>query len=100
MKKRKLKKEIKEQQIFNMNMEHLEAYLQLAWEDGCDTDLLNKFMHHLKVITMIPIHNERLKDLAAKIYVYYQLLSPEIGISFETRNGTPVVKVKRIKIPF
>jgi hypothetical protein len=89
------KEQFKERERINRIAEYLEMYLQIACEDGCDMCLLNKFMLHPSVITQIPLHNERLKELAAKIYVYYQALrfqNPEIMCQW--KNGYPIVKVK------
>lgn len=65
------KKEIEKIMIF---AEHLETYLQLAYEESQDAEAAMEYMHDAELVSGLPLKNEHLRHLAAMIYTHAQAL--------------------------
>ncbi len=94
------KKEKEERDYLNGIAEALEAYLQVCYEEVNDYDLCLKFTKYPKIISMIR-GQEMLKGLAAKIYVYANILQHiDHEITFDPEKEIFTVKVIHYDYPF
>lgn len=91
----KIQKLNKKEQL-EINKNYLSFYLQTLWETADNLDIVKELMENPAIITRMPIECEKIKGLAALIYVYYQLMEPYIQVEFDSKNGNKIVRITDI----